>query len=221
MDTMFSDFALTATRLATLLTVPVADYPPLLLSWWENDQRDTERRRSWYKLTYDAIESLHRRDRDVQQVRSLVEGWRLDAAATPSEHLNHNIRATTQYLDQHGERDLVLLPRQKLEGYVERTRVIANPHLFAQSGGIPTRIWLDCTADLPNEEFLIAKCHITLWLGQLMRTVPAQVEVVHSAARRIVARDRIPSNFADHASSACAAVHRWWSGFDRRRPAAH
>jgi hypothetical protein len=215
-DTIFSDYQLTANRLARLLTLPAADHEAMLVRWIQDDQRATERR-NFYRLSHNAIESLHRRERTLQDVRAMVDDWRLQALADASarERLNHNARATSQYLDQHGERELVVLDRKRLETCAERVRVTATPHLFALSGPTPTRLWLDCTEEL-DEPFLIAKCYVTIWIAERMQVPSAAVEIIHSARGRIVARDRLAPRFAETVVDVCAWVHRCWSAITRR-----
>jgi len=213
---MFSDYQLTANRLARLLTIPAADHEATLARWIQDDQRPAERW-NFYRLTHDAIESLHRRERSIHDVRTLVEEWRVEALANAGtrDRLNHNARATTQYLDQHGERELAVLDRQRLETCAERIRVTAAPHMFALSGPTPTRLWFDCAEDL-DEPFLIAKCYVTIWIAQRMAVPAAAVEIIHPARGRIVARERLSPGFADTAVDVCAWVHRCWSAITRR-----
>lgn len=133
--------------------------------------------------------------------------------------LLHNSRALDQYLDEHQERSLALQKRRRLEAYVAGIRVTAFPHLRGHAGPVPTLIWLDCSEVL-REEYLIAKCCATLWIAQLMGLPQLQVEAIHAASHRIVARDRLPRAFAGAATATCQFVHRAWSEIERR-PAQH
>jgi hypothetical protein len=210
MDTIFSDYQLTASRFARLLASPAADHEELLAEWHRDDLRPAQRL-SFYGLTHRAVGSLYRRDVTPQQVRAQADEWRLEASvnAASCERLTHNARATDQYLDHHGERELTILERQRLETCVDRIRVTASPHLYALCGAIPTRLWLDCTETF-DEPLLIAKCYVTLWLSQRMRTPAASTEVIHSAQGRIVARDRLAKNFDSTAIAICGTVRRTW-----------
>lgn len=211
MATMFSDFDLSASRLAELVTNEPALQDELLTTWFADDRRPSERRR-YYRLTHTAIEELHRRACSVGDLRARVDEWRLEAFANVEsrDRLTHNVRATTQYLDEHGERDLIVFPRQTLEPIVERVRLHVKPQLFVDCGGIPTRVWLECGEHLREQQF-IAKCHATLWAGDLMKQPGAQVEVVHSASRRIVACEVLPANFDARARLACERAHLVWT----------
>ena len=210
MDTMFSDYRLTVDRLAELLTTRVENHESAFAHWVHDDARQ-KKRRNFYRLTRDAITSLHRRDRTVHELRGLVVEWQIAAAgdAKNRDRLTHNARATTEYLDQHGERQLVVLPQQRLETLVGRVRVTAAPHMFALCGSMPTRLWIDCAVEL-DEPAAIAKCYATIWSAERMRLPFAAVEVVHSAKGRIVARDRLSPNFEESAVTLCSWVQRSW-----------
>lgn len=216
MDTIFSDYQLTASRLATLLTTPVGQHEEVLARWHQDDLRPSQRL-NFYGLTHRAVVSLHRRDLSVQQVREEAGNWRLEAFANVAsrERLNHNARATDQYLDHHAEREMTVLERQHLETCVGRVRVTASPHLHVLCGAIPTRLWLDCTEAL-NEPLLLAKCYVTLWLSRRMRTPAFATEVIHSAHGRIVARDRLAPNFESAVVAICETVQVTWSHLSNR-----
>lgn len=215
MDTLFADYQLTATRLATLIDAPVREHPTIVARWIEDDQRPSERR-NYYRLTHRAIDALHRRQCGVQELRALTDEWRLEAMRNRAsrEQLTHNVRATTQYLDQHGVREMTVLDRQRLEASVGRVRVTAAPQMFALVGPTPTRLWLDCRETL-DEPVAIAKCYVTLWLAQRMRIPAGAVEVIHSASARIVARERLSPSFDRVATAVCEAVFRTWSEVSR------
>jgi hypothetical protein len=216
---MFSDYELSAARLAELLTIAPGEYEAKLVEWYEADQRPIERR-NYYRLTRTAVDELHRRAQRVEDLRMRVDEWRLDALARSDanarEQLNHNVRATTQYLDQHGERQMTVFKNQRLEPVLARVRVVVRPHLFAQADGIPTRLWLECSETF-NEGLLLAKCNVTLWAIRAMRQPAAQVEAVHSAARRIVARAVVPQRFDGTVLAACESVQRVWARLNGSR----
>lgn len=217
MDTLLSDFELSVTRLAELFVTPPESYAQLLAEWFVADQRPNERR-TYYRLTYQAVEDLHRRTHGPSDLRRRIDDWLLEAEmnAGACEQLRHNARATTQYLDQHAEREMTVFPRMRPEWIVSRLRLRAAPQLFVQSGGSAMLLWIDCTETF-RDAFFFAKCNATLWLAQLMGSPIEQVEVVHSATGRIVASQVVPLGFAAEATGACEEVHRIWTGFDRER----
>ena len=143
---------------------------------------------------------------------------RCEAAATSTssarEQLKHNVRALTQYLDEHAERQMTVFDNQRLDPIVGRVRVTVAPHLFVHTDGMPMRIWIDCSETL-RESFLVSKCNVTLWAARTMRQSAAQVEVIHSATKRIVARGVLPPDFDVNVATACEVAHRVWT--NRRR----
>jgi hypothetical protein len=217
MATMFSDYELTATRLAELLTIPVGEYGEKIAEWHAADQRPVERR-NYYRPTRTAIEELHRRTHRIEDLRARVDEWRLDALATSNANArdqhHHNVRATSQYLDQHGERQMIVFKNQKFDPVLARVRIVVNPHLFVRTDGMDMRIWLDCSETL-REALLVAKCHVTLWAARQARQPAEQVEVIHSAAKRIVARAVLPRNFERDIEVACEVVRRRMGELDR------
>lgn len=216
---MFSDYELSAVRLAELLTIDQRDYEAKLVEWYDADQRPVERR-NYYRPMRTAVEELHSRKQRVEDLRLRVDEWRLDALASSNvnarEQLNHNVRATTQYLDQHGERQMTVFKNQRFEPVVARIRVAVAPHLFVQADGMPTRLWIECSETF-NESLLLAKCSVTLWAARAMKQPAAQVEAVHSAAKRIVARAVVPPRFDYLVLGVCEAVHQVWSRLNGTR----
>ena len=217
MDTLFSDFELTATRLAELLALPVDQYGDKVEEWFREDQRPVNRR-NYYRRTKTAIDALHRRAVRIEDLRSKVDEWRLEEMATSGQcerdGLKNNIRATTQYLDQHGEREMVVLDRRKFEPVVAGIRVVVFPHMSVLTDAMPQQLWIECSTDL-RETILIARCHVTLWAARFVKQPVGQVEVVHSAMKRIVARGTVPRTFSTDVDTACEVVHRCMKRLNR------
>jgi hypothetical protein len=215
MDTLFSQYRLSGTRLAKLMITPPERRAPLLSEWHPaNDNEQKETFIDYYRRARSAVRRFHRHAASESELRAQAALWRREAR-TPSDHcLDNNARAVVQYLDEHRERELVVLRQQTLEGYFGGLRVTAQPHLCALDGPDRHWIWLECSERL-DEPRARARAEVTLLIAKQMG-MSGGVEIIHAASRRILAPTRMSAGLEVNAATICERIRIAWSARDRK-----
>lgn len=209
MANLFHAFPLTVDRLSLLLVASADNRLALLRQWQRNDLRE-KKRVPPYALAQAAILGFHEGRYTTAGLSELVSEWTRLAAADRARRksLLNNARALEQYLVWN-PRKFELLPKQMLETCVGAVRIYARPHMYAMSGELRLRVFVDNRVEF-TEQFLETKCEATFWIASRMRAETAQVEIEHAAQRRIVARIRARASLGEEISEACKLVEFVW-----------
>jgi hypothetical protein len=216
MDTLFSTHRLSGSRLARLIIASPEQQASLIWKWYPaNDNQHPRGYLEHYGKTRAGVRDFHRRNRSAEELRAEAESWRIQGLEPEHGVFRDNARALIQYLDEHGDRDLLVVAQQKLEAYVSGLRVTTEPHLCAVDGSQLCWIWLECSEVL-NVELAHAKANVTLLMASKMGIrAPARAEVVHAATKRIVSHEAMPPGFSEAAAVACAHVQSTWERLDQ------
>jgi hypothetical protein len=217
MDSLFSRYRISGTRLAKLMIAPPDRHAAMLLRWHPENDRQRKTYVDYYGRARTAVRRFHRRDASEADLRADAASWRLEAAGRHKRSgLHSNARAVVEYLDAYYDRGLTVLLQQKLEGYLNGVRVTTQPHMSALDGPEMCWIWLECSESL-DEQLARAKANVTLLLASRMgQPKIARVEVVHAASRRIVSPAEMPPGFDVAAAAVCERVRVLWTAIDQQ-----
>lgn len=207
MDTLFSHYRLSGTRLAQLLATSPRNRNGLVASWHPaNDNQQQKSYRNYYQQARSSVVQFHRGEASEEDLRRRAAAWERDS----NPILTSNARAVVQYLDEHARRVLVVLKQQTLEAYISGLRVSLRPHLVVHEGARRIWIWLDCRQCL-DDSIALAKANVTRLIATQMGLPNSEyVEVIHSATRRIVIPDRSLPELISSVTALCAFVRDSW-----------
>lgn len=218
MDTLFSTYQLSGSRLARLMSAPPKERASLIQRWYPGNAAQEKGSYSFYRKARAAIVQFHRRNVTEGELRSRAEEWRFQALAMPEKakraELESNARALIKYLDFQGQRKLVVMGQEQLEAYVDGIRIRSRPHFTALAGPRLQWTWIDCCEKL-TVDAASAKAHVSRLIAALMgRPESAQVELVHPATRRLMSFSVVPIGFEAAAQAVCREVHARWKELD-------
>ena len=228
MDTLFSTYQLSGSRLAILMSAPPYERTSLIRRWYPGNTAQEKGSYSFYGRARAAIIQFHRRNATEGNLRSRAQEWRFQALTTPEKakraELESNARAVIEYLDFQGQRNLVILVQEQLEAYMDGVRIRSRPHFTALSGPRLHWTWIDCCENLAVDA-ASTKAHISRLIAALMgRPESAEVELVHPATRELLSFSVVPSGFECAARAVCREVHARWKELDdlqRQPPKSH
>lgn len=221
MDTLFSKYKLSGTRLSDLMVTLATARPALIRSWHPKNAQPRKRFLDYYVRARSAIRRFHRGDASESDLRLKAKEWHVDFVRNPSKHPSgHNARALVDYLDAYSGRSLAVMASQRLEAVIADVRVISRPHLFVREGSQLRLVWLDC-ADHLADVSARAKVDVTRIIAVKMGAhKDVTIEVVHAASRRIVRTPGPPAGFDAAITSICEQVRVIWTVIDAQREGA-
>jgi hypothetical protein len=224
MDTLFSTYQLSGSRLARLISAPPFERASLIDRWYPGNTTQEKGSYNFYRMARTAVVQFHRRNATEGELRSRAEEWRFQAQTTPEKarraELESNARALIEYLDFQGQRRLVIMEQEQLEAYVERIRIRSRPHFTALAGPRIQWTWIECCEKLAIDA-ASTKAHVSRLIATLMgRPASAQVELLHPSTRQLMPFSVVPSGLEVAARAVCRQVHARWKELDdlQRQP---